>query len=578
MSAVLPEEIFDIVIVGSGGGAMPAALKAKTLGLSAVILEKQPRIGGSTAYSGGVLWIPDNPLMRRAGAQDSLDEARKYLNNLVTDAPGSTPEKREAYLESGPEVIGFLEQHGMKFRRPLDYPDYYSAVPGATVRTRSLTVERFDLNRLGAMKQKLLMWPGAYIPMGADELGRLVMAKRTLGGKLMALKMIAILKLQKLLGREYHARGAALQGRMLEIAIAHDLDIRTETAATALIEEDGRVAGVTCDTPNGPVRFRARRGVILNTGGFARNDEMRAKYHPVPSTTDFTLANPGDTGEMMQAVIGLGAALDYMDQVIWSPVSSGPGGVLPDEAMTRDGRRLPISHTWNISCPHAILVDQAGRRFANEAGSYMEIGQRQYRRQAETGHAIPAWAILDQRHRDRYLWGPVVGRTPQKWLDSGYMIKADSLGELAARCGIDADGLRAEVERFNGFCRAGRDDDFGRGNQAFDRSHGDPTVRPNPNLGTIEQGPFYAVRIVPGDVGTVGGLVTDPDALVQRKDGTPIPGLYAIGNTAACLFGDGYPGGGTSIGASFIFGYRAVEAIARGHAASTAAVAAEYAD
>jgi 3-oxosteroid 1-dehydrogenase len=215
-----------------------------------------------------------------------------------------------------------------------------------------------------------------------------------------------------------------------------------------------------------------------------------------------------------------------------------------------------------MSCPHAILVDQAGRRFANEAGSYMEIGQRQHRRHAETGQAIPAWAILDQRHRDRYLWGPVLGRTPQKWLDSGYMIKADTIGELAARCGIDGDGLRAELDRFNGFCRTGHDDDFGRGNQAFDRSHGDPTVRPNPNLGTIEQGPFYAVRIVPGDVGTIGGLVTDPDALVQRADGTPIHGLYAIGNTAASVFGEGYPGGGTSIGSSFIFGYRAVEAMA----------------
>lgn len=557
---MLSVETFDVVIVGSGGGAIVAALRAQDLGLSAVILEKQARIGGSTGYSGGVLWVPDNPLMRRAGVTDSLDEARKYLDHLVSNSPGSTPEKREAYLQTGPEMIGYLEDKGMLFRRPADYPDYYSRVPGATTRTRSLTVKRFDLNRLGAMKEKLSTWPGAYIPMAADELGRLVMARRTFAGKLMGLKMLAILRLQKLLGREYHARGAALQGRMLEIALANQVDIRTESGATALIADGGRVTGVRC----GSAVFHARRGVILNSGGFSRNAEMRRRYHPAPSTTAFTLANPGDTGEMLQAAIDLGAATDLMDQVIWSPVSAGPDEQLPPEALAPDGRRLPISHTWNLSCPHAILVDQTGRRFANEAGSYMEIGQRQYRRHAENGRAIPAWAILDQRHRDRYVWGPVLGRTPQQWLDSGYMVKADTLAELAQRCGIDAAGLREEVDRFNSFCRTGHDGDFGRGEQAFDRSHGDPTVKPNPNLDSIERGPFYAVRIHPGDVGTIGGLVTDADGLVLQESGESIPGLYAIGNTAASVFGEGYPGGGTSIAASFIFGYRAVGAMAGG--------------
>lgn len=558
------DEVFDIVIVGSGGGAMVAALVAKERGLSAVILEKQSRIGGSTAYSGGVLWIPDNPLMRREGVTDSLDDARKYLNNLVEDAPGSTPEKREAYLRTGPELVQFLEDHGMQWRRPADYPDYYSLVPGASTRTRSITVKRFDINRLGSAKDKLLLWPGGYMPMAPDELGKMVMAKRTIAGKLMGLKMVAILRLQKLLGREYHARGTALQARMLEIAIANGIDIRTDSGATDLIEESGRVAGVVVQSPTGETkRVLARRGVLLNTGGFSRNAAMRAQHHPAPSTTAFTLANKGDTGEMLAAAMKLGAAVDSMDQVIWSPVSAGPDETLPDEAMAKDGQRLPISHTWNISCPHAILVDSDGNRFANEAGSYMEIGQRQYRRQEETGKAIPAWAILDQRHRNRYVWGPVIGPTPKKWLDSGYMIKADTLEELAGKCGIDPTGLLATVERFNGFCLAGRDADFGRGDQAFDRTHGDPTVKPNPNLGTIEKGPFYAVRIHPGDVGTVGGLVTDPDALVLRPDGSPIWGLYAIGNTAASVFGSGYPGGGTSIGGSFIFGYRAARAMAQ---------------
>jgi 3-oxosteroid 1-dehydrogenase len=213
-----------------------------------------------------------------------------------------------------------------------------------------------------------------------------------------------------------------------------------------------------------------------------------------------------------------------------------------------------------------MMVDQLGKRFCDEAGAYMEIGQRLYRRHQETGKGIPAWVILESRHRDNYLWGTAVpGKTPKSWLDSGYMIKADTLDELALRCGIAWDGLKAEVARFNGFCRSGRDEDFNRGGRAFDRYHGDPTVKPNPNLGAIEKGPFYAVRIYPGDVGTSGGVVTDEFARVLRADGSPIPGLYATGNSTASVVGRCYPGAGASIAASFIFAY-----IAARHAAGQA--------
>jgi 3-oxosteroid 1-dehydrogenase len=203
-----------------------------------------------------------------------------------------------------------------------------------------------------------------------------------------------------------------------------------------------------------------------------------------------------------------------------------------------------------------MMVDQLGKRFADEAGAYMEIGERMYQRHIETGKGIPAWTIFDARHRKWYHWAnQAPGVNPKEWFDSGYMKKADTLDELAKLCGIDAAGLRLQVERFNGFCKTGKDLDFNRGGRAFDRCHGDPLVKPNPNLGAIEQGPFYAVAMYPSDVGTAGGIVTDEYARVLKVDGTIIPGLYATGNSTASVLGRVYPGAGASIAASFIFGF-----------------------
>jgi 3-oxosteroid 1-dehydrogenase len=234
-----------------------------------------------------------------------------------------------------------------------------------------------------------------------------------------------------------------------------------------------------------------------------------------------------------------------------------------------EGVPIPFMHHLDLSLPHLIMVDQQGRRFADESGAYMEIGQRLYARHEQTGKGIPAWVILDSRHRKNYPWGTAQpGKTPPSWLESGYMKKADSLEELARLCGIDWSGLEAEVDKFNGYCRTGVDSEFNRGGRAFDRAHGDPTVTPNPNLGTIEQGPFYAVAMYPGDVGTAGGIVTDEHARVLRADGSVIEGLYATGNSTASVVGRCYPGAGSSIGASFVFGYRAAQHAAKSSSAA----------
>jgi 3-oxosteroid 1-dehydrogenase len=273
---------------------------------------------------------------------------------------------------------------------------------------------------------------------------------------------------------------------------------------------------------------------------------------------------------MIEAAMRLGAAVDCMNEAWWVITSLGPGETLPEGAVNPEGVPIPFMHHLDLSLPHLIMVDQDGRRFCDESGAYMEIGQRLYARHEQTGRGIPAWVILDSRHRENYPWGTAQpGKTPQSWLDSGYMKKADTLEELARLCGIDSAGLKGEVRKFNEYCRNGVDPEFNRGGRAFDRAHGDPTVKPNPNLGSIEQGPFYAVAMYPGDVGTAGGIVTDEDARVLREDGSVIEGLYATGNSTASVVGRCYPGAGASIGASFVFGYRAAQ-----HAAKAAAPAA----
>lgn len=552
------DESFDFVIVGSGGGSMCAALVAKDHGKSMVILEKQNKVGGSTGFSGGVWWIPNNPLMAREGIADSYERARQYLDAVVTEnTPATSPARREAYLKSGPTMVEYLESKGMKFKRPEGYSDYHDDLPGGEPRSRSLIAELFDINELGEWKDKLSMYPGALAPISNDELPDLLLMKRTWKGRRMALKIGLRMLMMKLTGKQWRGTGAAIQGRMLQIALRENIPLRIETAVEDFVVENGQVVGVIAKHKGKTLRIRARDGVLINAGGYARNAEFRRQHARQPSSADWTLANPGDTGEVMQAAMRLGAATEMLDAAVWGCTSICADGSLPEGAQGRDGSPLPFGHHFDISFPHVILVDQDGQRFGDEAGSYVALGEAMHRNHQRNGRNIPAWAIIESRHRQRYNWGPVLGKWPQSWFDKGYMIKADSIEELAAKCSIDPAKLKTSIERFNGFCQSGIDADFNRGGRAFDRFHGDPTVKPNPNLGAIERPPFYACRIVPGDVGTSGGLVTDEHARVLRVDGSAIEGLYAAGNSAATVVGHTYPGAGASIGHSFVFGYRA---------------------
>jgi 3-oxosteroid 1-dehydrogenase len=541
----------DVLIVGSGGGLV-AALVAADTGLAALVIEKQERVGGSTAMSGGVAWIPNNPVILARGVGDSYEDAMRYFEAVVGDAgPASSRERRHAYLTEGPAMVSFLQKQGIEFIHCDGYSDYYSNAPGGKDRGRSIETVPYDARNLGPWREKLQPGYLSGIAIHTGEVAAISAPHRSLRNLVVAARVFARNAKARLTGQYLLSNGAALVAFLLDAAVKKEIPIWTRTACRDLVVEDGAVVGVVAERKGKVLRIRARRGVLLAAGGFARNAEMRRKYSgEQPNEARWTSANPGDTGEMIEAAMRLGAAVDLMDEAWWS-----------QSAMLPDG--TPLMHIGERTRPHSIMVDAKGQRFVNEAASYMEVGRAQYARDRSVP-ALPCWLVADARHRRRYPWGltPPM-RTPKAWIETGFMKKARSPRELAEQCGIDADAFVKTVERFNEYAARGEDPDFQRGASAYDRYYGDPAHRPNPSLGTLAKPPFYAVAIYPGDVGTCGGLLTDEHARVLRGDGTFIAGLYATGNTTATVMGRHYLGAGASIGASLIFAYIAARNMAR---------------
>ena len=326
--------------------------------------------------------------------------------------------------------------------------------------------------------------------------------------------------------------------------------IWTDTAIVDLLVDGGRVVGVAANRHGRTVRIGARHGVLLSSGGFARNKAMREAYSRQPNSAEWTVANPGDTGEVIEMAVAHGAAVELMDEAWWIPTSVKPDGML-------------AMHIGERSKPGSIIVDRDGQRYFNEAVSYMEAGRQMYQRNQD-GRSIPSWLIMDHRHRKRYLFAfQPPGVTPKEWIESGYMKKADTIDELARQCGIDPVGLAATVERFNASARNGIDPDFHRGEGAHEAYQGDVTHAPNASVGPVDAPPYYAVALYPGDVGTSGGMLCDEVSRVLDTSHQPIPGLYATGNCTASVMGRTYPGAGASIGASFVFAYIAMKHVAQ---------------
>ena len=542
------DENYDFVVVGSGGGSMCSALVARAAGKSVLILEKTSLVGGTTARSGGVMWIPNNRFMKRDGVEDSTEKAMTYLDTLVgdrDDAPGATRDRRQAYVIEGANMVDFLVDQGIKLNRISYWPDYYDELPGGSEPGRTVVAELFNVNELGPWKHKLR--PNFMSMMSTlDEMLQLRFLKQSWKSKKIAVKVALRTVGAVLTGKRYVTAGAALQGRMLQAALQTGVEVRTEAPVGELIVENGAVRGVTLLRDGKSQRIGARLGVLVNAGGFAHNQEMRDRYQPGTSSK-WSQAAEGDTGEMIREMMRHGAAIAQMEEMVGNQISIPPG--------MENATIKPVVQGLTAA-PHAILVDQSGVRYMNEAGSYMAYCKGMLERNRSVP-AVPSWAIMDSQFiRNYMLAGTMPGaKKPASWFDEGYLRKADSIEALGAMIKVDPASLRASVDRFNGFAAKDHDDDFNRGDRAYDRWLGDTFHKKNASLGEISEGPFYAVPVLPGDVGTYGGVVTDSRARVLREDGSVIEGLYATGVSTASVMGRFYPGAGASVGPSFVWGY-----------------------
>jgi 3-oxosteroid 1-dehydrogenase len=550
---------YDVVVVGSGAAGMVAALTAAHQGLSTIVVEKAPHYGGSTARSGGGVWIPNNEVLKRDGVKDTPEAARQYLRAIIGDVVA--PERIDTYLDRGPEMLSFVLKHSpLKLCWVPGYSDYYPETPGGKPSGRSVEPKPFDAKKLG---EDL---PGLEPPYGKVPLNMVVMQqdyvrlnqlKRHPRGVLRSLKVGIRSVWANATGKNLVGMGRALIAP-LRIALREaGVPVLLNTALTDLYVEDGVVRGIYVTDTNAqtgtessePRLIRARRGVILGSGGFEHNEQMRVKYQRAPITTEWTVGATANTGDGIVAAEKLGAALELMEDAWWGPTVPLVGA--------------PWFALSERNSPGSIIVNMSGKRFMNESMPYVEACHHmyggQYGQGPGPGENIPAWLIFDQQYRDRYIFAGLQPgqRIPSKWLESGVIVKADTLAGLAERTGLPADAFAATVERFNGFARSGTDEDFHRGESAYDRYYGDPTNKPNPNLGEISHGPFYAAKLVPGDLGTKGGVRTDVHGRALRDDGSVIEGLYAAGNVSSPVMGHTYPGPGGTIGPAMTFGYLA---------------------
>lgn len=552
---------YDVVVVGSGAAGMVAALTAAHQGLSTVVVEKAPHYGGSTARSGGGVWIPNNEILKRDGVKDTAEEARRYLHAIIGDAVPA--DKIDTYLDRSPEMLSFvLKNSPLKLCWVPGYSDYYPETPGGKATGRSVEPKPFNAKKLGP-DEKGLEPPYGKVPLNMvvlqQDYVRLNQLKRHPRGVLRSLKVGVRSVWANATGKNLVGMGRALIAPLRIGLQKAGVPVLLDTALTDLYVEDGVVRGIyvrnTHDPESAePTLIRARKGVILGSGGFEHNEQMRVKYQRAPITTEWTVGAAANTGDGILAAEKLGAALELMEDSWW-----GPTVPLVD---------APWFALSERNSPGSIIVNLSAKRFMNESMPYVEACHHMYGGQYGQGEGpgenVPAWLVFDQQYRDRYIFAGLQPgqRIPKKWLESGVVVKAETLAELAEKTGLSAEALAATVDRFNGFARSGVDEDFHRGDSAYDRYYGDPTIKPNPNLGEIKHGPFYAAKMVPGDLGTKGGIRTDNDGRALRDDNSVIEGLYAAGNVSSPVMGHTYPGPGGTIGPAMTFGYLAALAIA----------------
>ena len=532
----------DLVVVGTGAAALAAALAAHDRGARVTVVERSDSVGGTTAVSGGGIWMPNNHHLAERGVEDSRDEALAYMTRMT--AGRSPTGLLERYVDRGPDIVADLERTTPLRLRAMSWPDYHPEMEGAKPSGRMLEPLLFDSSTLGPWAGRLRRAPVLAAPITLQE--------ATADWRPVYFpERLDLAEIQQRVADRRIACGQALIGALLAACLERGIEPVLETRAEEIVMDGGAVAGLVVESAGRRSRLDAR-AVVLASGGYEWNATLRDRFRPGPLTHPHS--PPTNEGDGLLMALEVGADLANMNEAWWYPAASLPGEEY-------EGRPLARFVGVERTAPHSVIVNRFGQRFVNEAANYNDMQKAFFSFDANeyATRNLPCWVVFDRQYRSRY---PVVGTRPDQ-PDPDWLPVHDTVEGLALAVGIDPVGLAETVGRWNRFVADGRDRDYGRGESAYDRFHGDPSA-PHPNLGTVEQGPFYALPVHVGSVGTKGGPRVDADGRVLHVHDRPVPGLYGAGNVVASPAGPAYYGGGTSIGMGLVWGHLA-GAHAAGH-------------
>ena len=544
----------DLLVVGSGAAGLSAAVTAAHHGLRVVVAEREPVFGGTTAWSGGWMWTPCNPLAKRAGIDEDAARPREYLRHVL--GPHFDEPRVNAFLDAAPRMVAFFEAHtALAFEGGTTIPDTYATVPGAGTGGRSVIAAPYDARDLGELVARLrkplreTTFLGLTIQAGPDLRAFMNVTRSPRAFAYVAKRVSRHVADLALHGRAMQLRnGLALAARLLRSAADKGVDLRPNARATRLLLVDGRVCGAALATPQGEVEARASRGVVLASGGFPHDDARRRATFPAPDQ-HWTLAVPSASGDGARLAESVGGVFDAALAApgAWCPVSLVPYA---------DGSVGRFPHIIERGKPGIVGVLANGRRFCNEGNGYHDYVEAMLRAVPE-GQEVASWLVCTRAFQRRYGLGVSrpVPLPVAPFVRSGYLKTGRTIEELAHNCGIDPQGLAQTIAEYNAHARRGEDPLFGRGSTIYNRYQGDPRVAPNPCVAPIERAPFYAVKVVPGSFGTFAGIRTNGHAQVVDARGDPIPGLYAAGTDMASVMGGYYPAGGINLGPAMTFGY-----------------------